>query len=102
MILFWSAPAIDDLKALRNFIAHGSEYYAAEFVHRILNAIEKLERFPQLGRPVPELRDAAAREIIFQNYRILYRLRPGRIDIAAIIHGRRDLKRKMARRWEIL
>lgn len=102
MILFWSSPAIDDLGALRDYISQGSEYYAAEFIQKILQAVQKLERFPELGRIIPEVEDSKAREIIFQNYRVLYRLKPDRIDIAAVIHGRRDIRKKIAERWEIL
>jgi toxin ParE1/3/4 len=102
MILFWSTPAIDDLTGLRDYIAQGSEYYAAEFVHRILQTVQKLEQFPELGRIIPEIQDPTARELIYQNYRILYRIKPDRIDIAAVIHGRRDIRRKIAGRWEIL
>ena len=102
MIVFWSAPAIDDLKAIQDYIAQGSEYYAIEFIQRMLQMVQKLAQFPELGRLVPEIQDPTARELVFQNYHILYRLKPDRIDIAAVVHGRRDLRRKTADRWEIL
>jgi len=102
MILFWSTPAIDDLAGIRDYITQGSEYYAAEFIQRILQIVQKLERFPEIGRIIPEIQDPTGRELIFQNYRILYRLKPDRIDIAAVIHGRRDIRRKILERWEIL
>jgi toxin ParE1/3/4 len=102
MIVFWSAPAVDDLTGIRDYIAQGSEYYAAEFIQRILQTIQKLEEFPELGRIIPEIQDSDARELVFQNYRILYRLKPDRVDIAAVIHGRRDVRRKIRERWEIL
>ncbi len=102
MILFWSTPAIDDLTGIQDYIAKGSEYYAAEFIQRILQTVQKLEQFPELGRIIPEIEDRSGRELIFQNYRILYRLKPDRIDIAAVIHGRRDIRRKIHERWEIL
>ncbi|MFN0117074.1 MAG: type II toxin-antitoxin system RelE/ParE family toxin [Elusimicrobiota bacterium] len=102
MILLWSNPAIDDLKSIRDHIAQGSQYYASQFIERILETVEKLEEFPELGRAIPEIQDLAARELIFQNYRILYRLKRDRIDIAAVIHGRRDIRRKIAERWEVI
>ncbi len=102
MILFWSTPAIDDLTGVRDYIAQGSPYYASEFIQRILETVQKLEHFPELGRIIPEIENPTARELIFQNYRILYRLKQDRIDIAAVIHGRRDIRRKMAERWEIV
>ena len=102
MILFWSTPAIEDLTGIRDYIAQGSKYYAAEFIQRILQTVERLEQFPELGRLIPEVEDQTARELIFQNYRILYRLKQDHLDIAAVIHGRRDVRREIAGRWEIL
>ncbi len=40
MIVFWSQPAIDDLTGIRDYIAKGSEYYAAEFIQRLLETVE--------------------------------------------------------------
>ena len=102
MILFWSTPAIDDLTGVRDYIAQGSQYYAAEFIQRFLQTVQKLDQFPELGRIIPEIEDPTARELIFQNYRILYRLKQDRIDIAAVIHGRRDIRQKIHERWEII
>lgn len=102
MIVFWSRPAIEDLTGIRDYIAQGSEYYAAEFIQKIIQAVQKLERFPELGRVIPEIEDSSAREVVFQNYRILYRIKPDRIDIAAVLHGHRNIAKKIAERWEIL
>jgi len=102
MILFWPTPAVDDLRAIRDYIAQGSEYFAAQFIQKVFQSVEKLKRFPELGRVIPEIQEPGARELIFQSYRILYRLKPDRIDIAAVIHGRRDLRHKISERWEIL
>ncbi len=102
MILFWSTPALDDLRAIRDYIAQGSEYYAAEFIQKVLQSVDKLEEFPELGRVIPEIQEPDSRELIFQSYRILYRLKSDRIDIAAVIHGRRDIHQRISKRWEIL
>jgi toxin ParE1/3/4 len=101
MIVFWSDPAIEDLRAIRDYIALGSEHFAAEFIEQLLDVVAKLEQFPELGRIVPEVQDPKARELVFQNYRILYRLKPDRLEIAAVIHGRQDVRRKTPP-WEIL
>ena len=93
---------MDDLTAIRDYIAQGSEYYAAEFIQRILQTAQKLAQFPELGRVIPEIQDSTARELVFQNYRILYRLKQDRVDIAAVIHSRRDNRRKISERWEVV
>ena len=60
----WSPEAADDLEGIRDFIARDSPHYATLVVRQILDAIEGLGSFPQMGRPVPELRDPDQREVI--------------------------------------
>ncbi|HWJ27485.1 MAG TPA: type II toxin-antitoxin system RelE/ParE family toxin [Flavisolibacter sp.] len=87
----WTLQAADDLEAITEFIALDSGYYATLFALDIFAAIEKLEQFPKLGRIVPETQDPDVREVLFGNYRIIYRLRPGLIEIISIYHGARLL-----------
>ena len=56
--------------------------------------IENLKRFPYLGRYVPELAEKRYRELIYQNYRIIYEVssKEDTIFIHFIIHSRRDFK----------
>ena len=54
-----------DLESVRDYIARDSEYYAAEFVGRIVNAVENLCILPSMGRRVPEIDEPKIREIIF-------------------------------------
>jgi plasmid stabilization system protein ParE len=59
------------------------------FAHGVINAIESLEIFPESGRIVPEYNQKSIREIIFQNYRIIYQIKLDAIEILAIMHGTR-------------
>jgi toxin ParE1/3/4 len=43
-----------------------------------------------MGRVVPEIGDPNIRELIVYSYRLVYQISPQRIEILAIIHGRRD------------
>jgi toxin ParE1/3/4 len=63
---------------------------AVAVVDRILSAIEALERHPQMGRSgrVPRTRELV---ITGTPFVVAYRLRKGRIEILAALHG--------ARRW---
>lgn len=58
-----------DLEGIRDYIGRDSEYYASRFVERIIEAVESLEKFPEMGRIVPEADDKNIREILFSNYR---------------------------------
>ena len=91
MKLIWTDPAIEDLRALRDYIGRDSDFYAADMVEQMVLSVEKLLRFPKMGRVVPETQDESIREVLHQNYRIIYRISGERIEILTIIHGSRDL-----------
>jgi toxin ParE1/3/4 len=64
--LIWSPRAAADLEEICNYIALDSEHYARLFAQRIVT-------------------------LIFQNYRIVYRIKEEAIEIVAIVHGARLL-----------
>ena len=75
MRIEWARSARDDLKDLRDYIAKDSPSYAQRFIERIIAAVESLPDQPQRGRRVPEADRDDVRELLFQNYRIIYMLR---------------------------
>jgi len=89
--IIWSPKAADNLEEICNFIGEDSEYYARIFAQRIIVEIEKITNFPKAGRIVPEYHRDDLREKIYQNYRIVYRIKPGAIEIVTIVHGARLL-----------
>ncbi|MBC8181400.1 type II toxin-antitoxin system RelE/ParE family toxin [candidate division KSB1 bacterium] len=98
----WTEPAIDDLESIRTYIARDSELYATSFIEKILHAVDKLENFPKIGREVPEADDPNIRELIFQNYRIMYRITYESVQIITVIHGARDVNKLPVKPWEII
>ncbi len=54
MKLIWTDPSIEDLRAVRDYIGRDSDYYAADVVEQLVLSVERLLRFPKLGRVVPE------------------------------------------------
>jgi addiction module RelE/StbE family toxin len=81
-----------DLNEIFNYISLNSPQYAESFLKNYYEKIENLESFSKIGRQVPELENPNVREIIFKNYRIVYRILNERIQIITIIHGSRLLK----------
>jgi plasmid stabilization system protein ParE len=58
----------------------------------LFEAMRGLERFPESGRPVPELPDRPdLRVVIHDAYRVIYRVEPGRVSVLTVRHGRRLL-----------
>jgi plasmid stabilization system protein ParE len=100
MRIDWSELAREDIRDLHNYIAKDSAYYARQFVERIIGAVEQLIEFPESGRRVPEARSDEIRELLVQEYRVIYQLElPERVVILALVHGRRDLTQEEAQPW---
>ena len=70
----WTPQAEDDLQAIYDFIGRDSPHYAQLVVEDILAAVDRLERFPLMGRHVPERSREDLRELINPPYRIVYRV----------------------------
>lgn len=66
---------------------------AALFVDSIFRQLDLLRQHPNLGRVVPEFSDETIRELLFRQYRLIYRLvAADRIDIIALQTGLRPLQ----------
>lgn len=89
--LIWSPTALDDLKAVSDYIGRDSPTYADQVVEAIVEAAEQLVTHPRMGWPVPELVADDLRQRVVHRYRLIYRLAPDRIDIVAVLHGAQDL-----------
>lgn len=87
--IVWAPQAIEDVEAIRAYVARDSPHYAQLVIDRIVAAVALLEGSPRSGRVVPEIGDESLREVIHGNYRIVYRLRHDLIEIATVFHGAR-------------
>jgi len=75
------------LQAIHEYIARDSKVYATRFVRSLIKATQKIEIMPLSGRIVPELESYDLREVIYRNYRIVYRLTDEGVEILAVVHG---------------
>ncbi|MDD1744314.1 MAG: type II toxin-antitoxin system RelE/ParE family toxin [Candidatus Methanoperedens sp.] len=88
----WSPRAVSNLEEICKYIARDSKHYASLFAKKILIIIKNIPQFPRSGRAVPEYSDENLREKVYQNYRIVYRLKDDSIEIVAICHGAKQLE----------
>jgi toxin ParE1/3/4 len=93
-VVIWSKPARDDLKAIFDYIKKDSRYYAEKVIDDIIEKSEYLERFPEMGRVVPEINESNVREIFVYSYRLIYEITNGNINIITIVHFARDFKKE--------
>ncbi|HYJ87925.1 MAG TPA: type II toxin-antitoxin system RelE/ParE family toxin [Pyrinomonadaceae bacterium] len=99
--IVWTDPAIEDLRELHAYIARDSELYASGFVERLISATERLADHAEMGRVVPESNNDSIRELLYQNYRIIYRLKDDHVEVLSVLHGARDLSGRPAAPWEV-
>ena len=88
--VMWAPAALADVEAIAQYIARDSADNAALFVARLMEATDRLARFPESGRIIPEIGDAACREVMVTPYRIMYRLETDQVWITGIVHGAQD------------
>jgi plasmid stabilization system protein ParE len=62
-MVIWADPAKSDLRAIHDFIASDSKYYAKKVVQDIVDRTNILEEYPRIGRKAPEIDDENIREI---------------------------------------
>jgi plasmid stabilization system protein ParE len=69
-------------------IAEDAPGAAEAWLDGIFRAVERLARFPESGRSVPEIPRSEIREVIHDRYRILYRLDSWGVSVLTVRHSR--------------
>ena len=92
MRVVWAPRAITRAAEIAGYIAEDRPGAAARWVQDLFAKVAGLRQQGRRGRKVPELNRDEVRELLFGEYRIIYRLDPKRIVILTVRHGRR--------RWE--
>ena len=96
----WAKSAVEDLNSIVSFIARDSAFYAKKFeASVVLEVRQRLKSFPTSGGVVREFDDTAIREVLHGTYRIIYLVRNDTCYVVAVVHGSRDLGRRLASRY---
>lgn len=91
----WSVAAESGLVEIATYIGRGSLPTARAVVATLRIHADKLRDFPQLGRVVPELQRVGIsewRELIVNNYRIIYTAESGTVEVGLVADTRRDFE----------
>ena len=95
--IIWSPSSIKDIHAIAEYIANDSLQAAQNMVELFFEKAKILERYPQIGKPVPELKSKFLREILVSRYRIIYEIiSDNEVNILTIHHQSRLLKNNPA------
>ncbi|MBN1803511.1 MAG: type II toxin-antitoxin system RelE/ParE family toxin [Candidatus Lokiarchaeota archaeon] len=84
--------ATEDMRDIYTYHAQFSLQYADSLIEGLLNTIEVLREFPEIGRKYPE--NELYRQLIYQNYRIIYKFdkQENKIIVMIIVHCSRQLR----------
>ncbi len=90
MMLRWTPRSLRDVERVRAFIARDAPGNAAVVVRRVLDAVDMLRDFPELGRSgrAPDTRELV---VARTPYVVAYRVSGETVVLLRILHG--------ARRW---
>ncbi|HVB82636.1 MAG TPA: type II toxin-antitoxin system RelE/ParE family toxin [Candidatus Binataceae bacterium] len=84
----WLDQAVNDLKAVRSYIAEDNPLAAGEVAQRIRQAVRVVRDYPAAGRSgrVPNTRELV---VTGTPYILPYRVRAGAVEILRVLHGAR-------------
>lgn len=91
MKIIWSPLAIDRASEIAEYIAQDKPPAAEKWINTVFSKVAQLKSSPEIGRVVPEIRNDRFRELIYGNYRIIYRMERKQISILTIRHGKQIL-----------
>ena len=91
MKIIWTQTAIDRLSEIYDYIKSDSQLNAQKWVSSVLEKILNLSELPNIGRKVPEINSQGVRELIFGNYRIIYKIINENIILLTIRHFKQML-----------
>ena len=87
MKVVWTRLAKYRLQQILEYIAEDQPVNAERWVKKLIDRGDSLQELPERGRTVPEYDDPDIREVMEGAYRIIYRLRPERVDILTVRHS---------------
>ena len=93
MLLHFTTRFLHEADEQAEYLAQYSPTRAALLIDSLFRQLELLKPHPRLGRMVPELGIDNIRELLFRQYRLIYRITSAdRIDILALQTGQRPLQ----------
>lgn len=90
--IIWSQRAASDLHEIKKYISFDKTNTALQFIQKIKTKVDRLKKFPQSGRLVPELKRKNIREIIIDHYRVIYKIDKKNIFILTVFESHKRYK----------
>ncbi len=90
MKIFWSTLALERVLEIAENKSEKDKKKGELWVDTIFAAVKRIEQFPKSGRKVPELNREDLREVLFESYRIIYKLNKEQIEVLTVRHMRQQ------------
>ncbi len=91
-VVKWTPQSIRDINNIAEYISKDSVRYASLFVEKVFEKESLLTASVGIGRVVPEFENEHIRELLFERYRIIYRVvDENTVHILTVFHGSRIL-----------
>jgi addiction module RelE/StbE family toxin len=87
--LFYTKPALQDLKNINDYIAADSVKAAKRFISAIKEKLKILKQYPEIGKPIYPDKFNNLRQVLYKSYRIIYQLKDNKVVIITIHHQSR-------------
>lgn len=90
--IIWTQRAVKNLQAIYDYIFEDSPFQAQRVTDSIIDCVEPLMTFPNMGVKVQEVPEDNLRELVKFSYRIIYRVVGEETQILTVLHSRQDFK----------
>ena len=94
MKVVWTEQAWERLAEIEEFIARDSPEAAARLIDKLVHRGDALPKHPDRGRKLPEIPGSGLRELVVNQYRIVYRRTSNTIEVLTVFEGHRLLRRE--------
>ena len=91
MKIIWAPLAVDRAAEIARYISCDNPAAASKWIDNLFKKVEILKSAPEIGLIVPEIERKEFRELIFGNYRIIYRIEKSKVSILTVRHGKQML-----------
>ncbi len=85
----WSPLAVEQARDIATYIALDKPCAAEQWIETIFDSVERLVKFPESGRIVPEINRSEMREIVQGRYRVIYKIQETQI-LVLLVKGYRQ------------
>ena len=93
--ILWANSASEDLRSIIDYIHADNPVAARDIYEKLKRKASSLNKFPERGRVVPELREHGIlqyRELVVPPWRIIYRVSEKQVYVLLVIDSRRNVE----------